>query len=119
MPNQVTAYCRWLLGRVEPGLAALRPAARVGGRVRLDVERRDPVEPVGARRSPGVAGEPAFAGGSSSGVNELRSSGARTRPVTVASPSGWLCGREAGSRSSVGTKPRLTITTAPSASRGA
>ena len=97
-----------VVGQAGPGLAALRPPARVWGGIRLDVEGGDVDQAPSRRRSLGIAGKPAFCDGRSSGVNQSLAPPVRGRaPSRSPRPAGWLRGREAGSRSSVGTKPAV------------
>ena len=113
-PYQVRAYSRWRLDRTSrvsppcgrpPG--ALACASMVKGATRGRF--------LAAAMAPGSRVNQRPEAGSSSGVKALRSSLQRMRPVTSTGPSTCPCRREAGSARSIGTKPRLTITTDPSA----
>ena len=91
--NHVIAYCRWLLGSAETGDAALRPAAGIGGRVGVDIERRD-VDGA-CRLLPSPADRPRTsnsdrggcrAGTSSAGQRAAAAAARRSAPVPVGSP---------------------------------
>ena len=89
-----------------------RPAAgrRGSPRVRIDRERCGAVKPFGLGDGGRVACEPLIGHGSSAGVNRLRASGSRIRPVRVTGPSTCPAARVEGSSRSRGTKPRFTMT---------
>ncbi len=115
MPNQVTAYCR-SVRQGERGLSTARPTARIGARIRVDQERATRSRWWAAAMACGSRANSVVAGGFVARRERVacfrgpHEAGDRHLPMRQA------LGRRAGSRRSVGTKPRLTITTAPLAS---